>query len=107
MGQSGLDGVGSRGAGGAAPFPVALLTEEPNDDYRTQGDPGQGWPAGAGQAARQRQPRLQDHGVLAGQLLSFSGALREGRRTRLGADDQAQADPEEPRLAGIPATHGG
>jgi hypothetical protein len=29
IGQSGLDGVGSRGAGGAAPFPVALLTEEP------------------------------------------------------------------------------
>src|SRR5712671_4197539 len=29
IGQSGSDGVGSRGAGGAAPFPVALLTEEP------------------------------------------------------------------------------
>src|SRR5438105_7076074 len=105
--QSSLDGVGSRGAGGPAPFPVALLTEEPKDDHRTQGDPGQGWPAGAGQTARQRQPSLQDHGVFAGQLLSFSGALREGRRARLGGDDQAQADPEEPRRGGDRARRGG
>jgi hypothetical protein len=31
-------------------------------------------------------PSLQDHGVLAGQLLSFSGALREGWRGRPGGD---------------------
>jgi hypothetical protein len=38
--------VGSPGAGGAVPFPVALLTEEPNDDDRTQGE----------RLTRQRQP---------------------------------------------------
>jgi transposase InsO family protein len=37
-------------------------SEEPRDDERTQGDPGQGGPAGAGQAARQRVAGLQDHG---------------------------------------------
>src|SRR5712671_7989961 len=101
-----LGWCGITGRGRGCSLPGSPPYRGAKDDHRTQGDPGQGWPTGAGQAARQRQPSLQDHGVLAGQLLSFSGALREGRRGRPGRDDQAQADPEEPRRDGDRASRG-
>src|SRR6201982_3982997 len=45
-------------------------------DDRTEDHPRQGWTARACQAARQRQPSLQDDGLQPRQLLPFQGALR-------------------------------
>jgi hypothetical protein len=53
---------GQPGIGGGRRLPPVAQNRGADHDQRTQGDPGQGGPAGAGQAARQRVAGLQDHG---------------------------------------------
>src|SRR6516165_8072464 len=69
-------------------------------DDRTEDYPRQGRTARACQAARQRQPGLQDDGLQPRQLLSLQGALRQGRRTGLAGDQPQETGAEEPCAAG-------
>src|SRR6516165_2679805 len=66
--------------------------DDRRDDY-----PRQGRTARACQAARQRQPGLQDDGLQPRQLLSLQGALRRGRRTGLAGDQPQETGAEEPQ----------
>src|SRR5205814_2786408 len=67
--------------GGARFSPRAGTVTRPSagrrsrDDPRAKDYPSKGRAAGIGQAARQRQPSLQDDGVQPRQLLPFQGAV--------------------------------
>jgi transposase InsO family protein len=75
------------GAGGRAWFsPRAPAERRPGDDPGAKDHSSQDRTAGVGPPARQRQPSLQDDGLLARQLLSVQGALRQRRRGRPPGD---------------------
>ena len=59
----------------------------PEDEYTSNGDQTQGWPAAA---ARQRVAGLQGHGLLAGHVLPVSAGGRRGR----GGDPYREDPPE-------------
>jgi hypothetical protein len=82
------------------PRPAHRRDGDPEDDTGAEDHPRQGRAAGAGPPARQCQPGLQNAGLLARQLLSLQGALRQRRRTRVGRDQPAQAGAEEPHAGG-------
>ena len=69
-------------------------------DQGSEDHPRQSGTARTCQAARQRLAGLQDDGLLARQLLSLQGALRQRRRARFAGAVAPQADPEEPGGAG-------
>src|SRR4029078_13744038 len=90
--------LGAEWVGGAAPsLGVSVDTDH---DQRAEDHPGQSRPFGARQAARQREPSLQDDGLLARQLLPLQGALRRRWGAGLAGADAAQADSGEPDAAG-------
>src|ERR1700745_3800428 len=79
---------------GTAPRPSA--GRRSRNDARAKDYPGEGWFAGARQAARQRQPSLQDDGLQPGQLLPLQGAVRQRWRAGAAGDQPPQAGVKEP-----------
>src|SRR4029453_17919528 len=72
--------LGAERSGCAAPsLGVSLDTDH---DQRAEDHPRQSGPFGARQAAWQREPSLQDDGLLARQLLPLQGPLRHWWRAR-------------------------
>src|SRR5438094_906760 len=83
-----------RGAVGVAKRPASAIGGHHDD--RTEDHPRQSRAPGACQAARQRQPSLQDDGLQPRQLLSLQGALRQRRGVGVAGDLAAQAGAQEP-----------
>ena len=80
----------------AAAIPAAAVAGQVDIE---ESHPSQSGPFGACQAAWQREPSLQDDGLLARQLLPLQGALRHRRRARPSGAHPPQAPAGQPHGA--------